>query len=111
LRERRALIYRMGNQTFFDRALLAWARERDIDPRTPAASSEGWTELLRQALEIRIPEFPLKGRDVLALGLPHGPRIGQALESVQRWWEEQDFQPGRLACLERLKAIPESQIL
>jgi poly(A) polymerase/tRNA nucleotidyltransferase (CCA-adding enzyme) len=32
------------------------------------------------------PVFPLEGRDVLALGLPPGPRVGALLRSVRTWW-------------------------
>ncbi len=33
-----------------------------------------------------IPEFPLAGRDALALGAPPGPAIGEALRQVRAWW-------------------------
>jgi poly(A) polymerase len=32
------------------------------------------------------PVFPLEGRDVLALGVPEGPRVGSLLRTVRRWW-------------------------
>lgn len=32
------------------------------------------------------PRFPLEGRDVLALGLPPGPAVGQKLRQVRDWW-------------------------
>jgi poly(A) polymerase len=107
-RERRHLIYRLGHGTYFDLALIAWAGERDVDPRAPSALSAGWMELLEQARATHIPDFPLKGRDVLALGVAHGPRVGELLDGVRQWWEEADFQPSPQACLERLKARVES---
>jgi hypothetical protein len=30
--------------------------------------------------------FPLEGRDVLALGLSEGPRVGALLRAVRQWW-------------------------
>jgi poly(A) polymerase/tRNA nucleotidyltransferase (CCA-adding enzyme) len=33
-----------------------------------------------------VPVFPLEGRDILALGLPPGPRVGALLRSVRNWW-------------------------
>jgi poly(A) polymerase len=32
------------------------------------------------------PVFPLEGRDVLALGVREGPRVGSLLRTVRRWW-------------------------
>ncbi|CAA6605534.1 tRNA nucleotidyltransferase/poly(A) polymerase [Rhodospirillaceae bacterium LM-1] len=108
--ERRHLLYRMGKQTYLDRALIAWSSERDIDPRAPSAASGPWTELLGHALDWTVPEFPLKGRDALALGVPHGPRIGELLGHVQEWWEEGGFRADHAACLDRLRAALESKM-
>ena len=38
-----------------------------------------------------IPDLPVKGRDILALGVAPGPSIGAILADVERWWIEQDF--------------------
>jgi len=32
------------------------------------------------------PVFPLEGRDVVALGIPPGPRVGALLRQVRGWW-------------------------
>jgi poly(A) polymerase len=32
------------------------------------------------------PVFPLEGRDVVALGVPPGPRVGALLRQVRAWW-------------------------
>jgi hypothetical protein len=32
------------------------------------------------------PVFPLEGRDVLALGVPPGPRVGALLRATRAWW-------------------------
>jgi poly(A) polymerase len=46
--------------------------------------------------------FPLKGRDVTALGLPPGPAVGTLLAALEAWWEEGDFLADRRACLAEL---------
>jgi poly(A) polymerase len=51
------------------------------------------------------PPFPLKGRDVTALGVPPGKRVGELLAAVRKWWEEGDFNADRAACLKRLKEM------
>jgi len=48
------------------------------------------------------PVFPLKGRDVLALGVAPGPRIGQALAATREWWLEDGCVADRASCLDDL---------
>ena len=77
-----------------------------------AASDEPrLAELLALAAAWTPPKFPLAGRDVTALGIPPGPRVGQLLAEVRRWWEEGDFTPDRAACLARLKEIADADEL
>ena len=49
-------------------------------------------------------ELPVKGRDLMALGIKPGPRIGELLAEVGAWWEAGDFRADRKACLAELKA-------
>ena len=51
------------------------------------------------------PVFPLAGRDVKALGIPPGERIGRLLAVVRDWWEEGDFTADRASCLTYLREI------
>ena len=62
-------------------------------------------KLLALAEQWSPPEFPLTGRDVTALGIPPGSRVGRLLDQLRRWWEEGDFTADREACLRRLKEI------
>jgi poly(A) polymerase len=45
-----------------------------------------WTALRARLAALPRPAFPLEGRDVLALGIPEGPRVGALLREVRRWW-------------------------
>jgi poly(A) polymerase len=56
------------------------------------------------AAQWECPRFPLQGRDLLDLGLPRGPRIGQLLKELERWWEDRDYRPTRDDCLQELRA-------
>jgi hypothetical protein len=49
--------------------------------------------------------FPLAGRDVIALGIPAGERVGQLLSAMHDWWEEGDFTADRAACLVHLRSL------
>jgi len=51
------------------------------------------------------PEFPLQGRDALALGVPPGPRVGALLGQVREWWLEGGAEAGHAACLDHLRGL------
>jgi len=55
------------------------------------------------------PAFPLQGRDALALGLPHGPRIGQLLAAARDWWLDGGAQADHAACLDKLRQLAEAE--
>jgi ABC-type dipeptide/oligopeptide/nickel transport system ATPase component len=44
-----------------------------------------------------------KGRDLLALGVPAGRRVGELLKEVEAWWIAGDFRADRKACLEEAR--------
>jgi poly(A) polymerase len=58
--------------------------------------------LLALAQSWRPPRFPLRGRDVTALGVPAGPEIGRLLAALEAWWEEGDFRADRATALAEL---------
>jgi poly(A) polymerase len=81
----RAYLYRRGTEAYCEHVLLAWARSG----ATPG--SEAWRERLVLPGRWQAPRFPLKGADVLALGMRAGPRVGEILRSLEDWWIAGDF--------------------
>lgn len=51
------------------------------------------------------PEFPLQGRDALALGVAPGPRLGALLAEARRWWLEGGAEADHAACLDHLRRL------
>lgn len=45
-----------------------------------------WSQLRSRLASLPTPVFPLEGRDVLALGVAEGPRVGELLRAVRQWW-------------------------
>jgi poly(A) polymerase len=99
-RAQRLALYRLGAERYRDLVLLLTADGAINEPRLG--------KLLALAASWKPPRFPLKGRDVTALGIPPGKRVGELLAAVRQWWEEGDFTANRAACLNRLKEAAKS---
>ena len=93
----RLALYRVGRDAFLGVVTLLIADGR--------LTAEKAREMFALAGDWQPPVFPLGGADVIALGIPSGPRTGQLLATVRRWWENGDFTADRAACLARLKEI------
>lgn len=93
-RAQRRALHRLGAQRYRDLALLAAADAGAGDRVGPLlALAEHWRPVV----------FPLKGRDVTALGVPAGPEVGGILAALEQWWEAADYRPDRPAALAELK--------
>jgi poly(A) polymerase len=73
-----ALAYRLGTEMAADLFLL---HGRDEDWQAGIAAISGWTP----------PTFPIKGGDLVALGLTAGPVVAKTLQAVERQWVEEGF--------------------
>jgi poly(A) polymerase len=104
---RRAL-HRLRPDAVRDSCLLAWAGELALTPRLPAERTGAWRAILEAADSWHPLAFPLKGRDVTALGVAPGPAVGKLLAAVEEWWEDADYEPGHDACLEKLKSLADN---
>jgi poly(A) polymerase len=80
--------------------LLANEDQAILTDRTWLAggASPEWADLRRRLATLPRPVFPLEGRDVLALGLPEGPRVGLLLRAVRQWWLDGGCVAGKEAC-------------
>lgn len=106
----RRACYKVGGDMVVDRTLLAWAGVLAIESHLPQAETAKWTAIIDVARAWSPTPFPIQGRDVMALGIESGPRVGQVLKAVEAWWIEADFRPDRAACLAQLKAQLKTQL-
>lgn len=83
--EARKFIYRYGDIAFSDGALLDWSRSAD-----PVASPERRARL-QIAAQWKPPLLPIRGSDLVALGVPEGPRVGHVMSAFETWWMDEDF--------------------
>lgn len=78
--EAKVFLYRHGVEAFRDGVLLAWA-ESGAPP-----SDTAWRARFRLPERWTTPELPIRGSDVVALGVPAGPAVGRALSAFEEWW-------------------------
>jgi poly(A) polymerase len=96
---RRRLQRRLGADGFRDRLLLAWADRRAAEGRTESAVTASLIAMLEEVETAPPPPFPLRGRDLLALGVPPGPEVGRRLAALEAWWEAAACIPDHAALL------------
>lgn len=90
----RRQIYDLGNARALDLLLLDWsAASPDSDWRRAIDFIQNWPR----------PNFPMAGRDLLALGHAAGPDLGAKLAEIEAWWIAGDFTADRAACLEKAR--------
>jgi poly(A) polymerase len=85
----RALLYRLGPQSFADRIFIAWTRS-DAGAADPA-----WRDLASLPLRWTAPAFPLKAADFVRRGVAEGPPLGVALRAAEAAWIAADFPTDR----------------
>lgn len=86
--------------------LYCYLRGSDIVADYLLIFSQTPPEEIISLLTQTIPEFPLKGQDVMALGVPKGPEVKKCLDAVLEWWCQGGFVADREACVAWLKKIP-----
>ena len=101
----RRSLYRVRTRHFRDLLLLDWSDAIVRDRTAAVQTADGWKRILDYAQSWEQPEIPMTGADVMDLGVPEGPAVGEMLEAVEEWWIERAFQPDRDACLDRLRLL------
>jgi tRNA nucleotidyltransferase/poly(A) polymerase len=87
----RRLLYRIGEDHYRDRLMLAWARAgRDFD-------APHWRELASLPERWSTPKFPLKAADFIARGITEGPALGHVIALAEDAWLAADFPSDQLA--------------
>jgi tRNA nucleotidyltransferase/poly(A) polymerase len=81
----RRRLYRLGEDRYRDRLLLAWARSGGD------AGAASWRRLATLPARWSAPKFPLKAADFIARGIAQGPGLGQVLARAEDAWLAADF--------------------
>jgi tRNA nucleotidyltransferase/poly(A) polymerase len=81
----RRRLYRLGEEHYRDRLMLAWAR-------SGAGPDSGyWREFAALPQRWSAPKFPLKAIDFISRGIAEGPALGHVLTVAEDAWLAADF--------------------
>lgn len=99
------LLYRQGKQGVLMRLKLALASARaDVSAGEDAMRKIARLSTLNARANAFVkPSFPLSGADVLAEGVPAGPKVGEVLSALEDKWVEGNFALDRAGLTARLK--------
>lgn len=103
------LIRQHGNEAVGDALVLAWAARLADQAKLPSAETASRLASLEVAFAWQVPQLPISGNDVKALGFSPGPEIGSALSAVEDWWASGNYTADRDACLGYLRSRIEDQ--
>ncbi len=92
------LLYRIGAVAFRDRLMLAWAQS-GVGP-----DCSRWHALAGLVRDAAPRVFPLKGRDLIALGAAPGPALGALLTEIEDAWVAGGFKLDRAGLLDLARA-------
>jgi poly(A) polymerase len=95
--EQRIMLYHMGEATWRDVVLVAWAKSR------AKLNDAKWQALLELPQRWDIPKFPVTGKDLITAGVAPGPDMGEQLQVLEDWWVASDFAPSRKDLLKRIE--------
>jgi len=95
--ERKIVLYQMGKDRFRDAVRCRWALSDD------AIDDTGWLDLLRLPDNWPVPVFPVKGGDLIKLGINSGPELGDKLQALEDWWMAAGFPDDRNEILSQLQ--------
>ncbi|MBV9248841.1 MAG: CCA tRNA nucleotidyltransferase [Acetobacteraceae bacterium] len=93
-----------------DAALRRLLADHDAESLIDCTWLEGgdgpeWRHLRQRLRETPRPVFPLAGRDVVELGVPPGPRVGDLLRTVRQWWLDGGCAADATACRAELARL------
>jgi poly(A) polymerase len=91
-------LHRLGAECYADLVRIAAAE-------AAGEVGDALTEALAAAATWEPKRLPIDGDDILALGVPAGPRVGALLRALQAWWVAHDFAPDRAACLAQARRL------
>jgi poly(A) polymerase len=85
----------LTKEYFISTAIVRWTAECDYVPDRKTEIDESYGKLIAFAKEWKVPIMPIRGRDLLELGVGEGKEVGALLKRAEDLWESQDYKTTR----------------
>lgn len=95
-----ASLYKFGRENTQNAAIIVFSEGFD--------TKSDLKTIFKLCSEWKSPIFPLRGDDLLGIGLKPGPDIGIMLRRIEDWWIAHKFQPDHIACLSQARLLTSS---
>ena len=99
------LMMEIGTELTLDCVFLNAARRLNAGITSLLQLHTAIKHALPQLLWLPAPVFPIDGGDIIDLGIPPSPKIGQILREVQDWWASKGGTATRQDCLAKAKEL------
>ena len=64
-----------------------------------------YLRIIYSVKNLKIPNLPIFGKDIIRLGIKPGPKIGKLIELIESWWILNNFKPSKKECLKKLEEL------
>lgn len=98
--EQKRVIRKLGTDHFGHALLVAWAYGKE-----PISDRHAYAGMLEFSSEWVIPPFPVTGKDLIALGIKPGKKMGQLLAALEDSWERSDYTMDKETLLKKAQTL------
>lgn len=95
-KKQKKMLVRLGKEDFIRQVIFNWAKDEDN------FHVGAFKSMLALANTWQPPEFPVKGQDIIDLGIEQGEEVGKLLEEAFLIWEDSNYSLDKKGILERL---------
>ena len=92
--------YVLGKNLFIDLVIFDCIKRKRNNK-----SLKEYMYAINLAKRAKLPKFPIRGKDVLNLGIQSGPYVGKILQKIEKWWMKNDFKPNKKECITKIKSL------
>ena len=106
------LLHQYGQNVLIDTILINWSKKSNNIKNKIGHTEKDWLRIIEIIINIKQGSlvFPLKGKDVINLGIPAGPQISKFLKITEDWWLSKECKANRDECLIKLRHSVKRQI-
>lgn len=90
-------------QYFIDSVRLSYAAELVKKKKTESVLKKKYEAMVKLANDWKKPQFPVRGDDLIKLGIKPGKDLGKLLSWGEKWWEEKHYKPAKKEILRQIE--------